>query len=215
MTMQALSPQFGKAGSGLTDGSLRKVLVELQGRSFNLLTGVAAATKINVTGLLPEDTISAAIQFIGAGTSVTDLADLTPTCTIVDLRATGTLTLGAVVDGNTVVIRGKTYTFRTTPSNVAPTNEVALGASPTIAAANLVKKIKTVDGTLLAASSVAAVVTIFASAPGTAGNAYALVGSANAVASAATLAGGSAQGGVIFTGATTGSKILLAWVNKQ
>lgn len=207
MTLQSLS-QAGKGGAGIPD-QIPAALKELQGLSFNVLTGVGAATKINVTGLLMEDTIVAAVM---SATGV--LSDIKGTATIEDLRATGTITIGTVVNTNNAVVNGKTYTFKTTGENKL-LRELAILATPTLNAAALAAAINLHDPITLVASASGAVVTIFARANGTAGNSITTTSSANVTSGAATLAGGSATGGVKFSGSTSGNTILLAWFNKQ
>jgi hypothetical protein len=108
------------------------------------------------------------------------------------------------VNGDTVAVGGKTYTFQTTLTNVA--NNVALGASFALSAANLVAAINlsTGSGTAYAAATAVnanvwaslagTVITFTALLGGAAGNAitsvYTAAGTAAGVMSGATLSGG-------------------------
>jgi hypothetical protein len=107
------------------------------------------------------------------------------------------------------------YTFRATPSDSASTYEVALGANPTAAAANLAAAINRYEAGVLVATSAAAVVTIRSVADGTAGNSYTTVGGTNVTAGAATLAGGTATGGIKVSSSTSGGKLVVVWYNKR
>jgi len=116
MTMQAIPNQFSKGGSNLTDGTLKGILTELQGLRVNVVSGAAANTKMDVAPLRLEDTLLAAIITTDASNAAVtnDVANLT----IQDTRAFGTLTIsGNPVDGETFVVNGVTYTFKTTPAS--------------------------------------------------------------------------------------------------
>lgn len=214
--LQTLSPNLGKGGAGLSDGTLYRLLKELQGFRNDIVAGATATTKINLSAIRLEDTILSAWYLPGAGTAVTDIVDITAQMGIVDLRATGTITVTTPADGATAVIRGETYTFRTTANPLAATNEVQIGGNATATAANLAAKINAVDGAALVASSALGVCTIKAVVEGTGGNAYTLVGSTNVTASGANLAGGNATGGVTVASTNTSTgKIVVNWYNKK
>ena len=95
------------------------------------------------------------------------------------VRGTGTFTFSTVIATDVVLIGDRTYTFIAT---VASADDVDVGASDAISAANLVAAINRAagEGTLygtgttvnpyVSASSVGAVVTVTARVPGTAGN---------------------------------------------
>ena len=57
--------------------------------------------------------------------------------------------------------------------------------------------------------------TATAVAEGTAPNAYTIVGGTNGTASGATLAGGTATGGISISSSTASAKVLVIWSNKQ
>ena len=184
-----------------------KILKELQGFSVSVLTGANADTKIDLAAIRTEDTVISAILSDG-----TTLTDITADHSIVDLRASGTLTLGTVVANNTATVNGRVFTFKATPTGV---QEVALGADADAAAANLAAAINAVEGNTVTASAASNVVTVKANAEGTGGNAIAIVGGSNVTASGATLAGGSATGGVKFSSSTATKQVLLFWFNKR
>lgn len=131
MPLATLPSNFGRGGSNLTDGTLLAILRELQGRTVSVVTGAAAGTKMNVAALRTEDTLHAAIVHTDASAAaiVDDVANLT----IQETRATGTLTVASVVNGNSCVVNGVTYTFRTTPTG--PTDIKILGTDALNAAA--------------------------------------------------------------------------------
>lgn len=214
MTLETVPKSLGQGGAKLYDGVLRKILAEQQGLKFVLVAGAAANTKMNVTGLSSTDTLLAVLALAGAGTTVTDVVDQLSASAVVKLYASGTLTLSGVVAADTVVVRGHTYTFRVAPSVSATTLEVAKGASDNAAAANLAAAINIREAGFVSAAAVGAVVTITALAEGTAGNAYTIVGGAHITASGATLAGGSATGGITCTNSTTPGKVLVIFVDK-
>lgn len=58
-----IGTQFGKGGTGLTDGTLANVLKELQSRRDVVLNGAAANTNIAVAGIKTTDTIVSAIAY--------------------------------------------------------------------------------------------------------------------------------------------------------
>lgn len=110
--------------------------------------------------------------------------------------ATGTMTIATnPTNGQTVVIGGKTITFKTA-SPVASNNEVLIGATPSATASNLKDFLNAnADAVLknLAATVAAAVVTISYGQKGVAGNAVTLAtgtAGASVTVSGATLTGG-------------------------
>ena len=147
-------------------------------------------------------------------------SDVTSEASIVDRRAVGTLTLAAVVAGDTAVVNGKTYTAVTFTAN--PTNQgmlaprsFAVGASDTITTANLAAAINSFDGNTVIATAAAAVLTVKAVALGTSGNAIALGATTHFTRSAATLAGGTATNAIaLSTTNSTGNKLVVAWMKK-
>lgn len=205
--------KIGYGGAHLND-TLPKALVELQGLTISgPLTGTTANTAIPVTdGIDTQDSIVKVLMFATGVPS-----DITSTTTVTDLRAKGTLTLAAVVANDTAVVNGKTYTFKTltiSPSTNLPPYTAAVGTTDTISAANLAAAINAEDPTLIATSS-GAVVTIFAAAEGTGGNATTIVGGAHITASAGTLTGGSATNSIKTSTVTTGNTLLVFWFKKS
>lgn len=206
---------LGSGGAGVAD-ALPKILKELQGLKFAVLDGAAANTKIDLAAIRQEDTIALCLQLADAGGAT----DRTGVTTISSVKASGTLTMATVVNGNTAQVRGVTYTFRTTPVAGVLT-DVQLAGTNADNAANLAAAINAYElrqnaGPRVVASANAAVVTITAVAEGTAPNAFTLVGTASTItASAATLTGGTDTGGISINAATTASKVLLVWFDKQ
>ncbi len=105
MSLEKVGP-LGYGGERLNT-RLPKILQELQGFTISgPLTGAAANTPIVVAdGIDIQDTIVKALMFASGVPS-----DITSTVSIVDLRASGTLTLASVVAGATATINGKVYT---------------------------------------------------------------------------------------------------------
>ncbi len=193
-----------------TAGDTVPAVNELQGLNVSLFTGGNADTKFDVAAIRSEDTIIACLNN-NAGT-ITDVAS---TMSINALNALGTLTLDTVVEDETATVQGVVYTFKDAPTSAH--TSVDVGASDTISAANLAAAINAVEhgpsgARRFTATSAVAVVTITATAEGTAGNAYTIVGDTQITASAGTLAGGTATGGVQSTGAT--NQLIMFWFNK-
>lgn len=116
MSLTSIGSQFGKGGSGLTDGTLAGAIKELQGLTVSVIAGTTANTKINVAALRTEDTLLAALVTDDAGGAVAltnDVANMTIQAT----HATGTITFtGAPTNAQTLVVNGVTYTAKTTPT---------------------------------------------------------------------------------------------------
>lgn len=212
MTLQVIT-DVGKGGAGMQgqeDGGVYAALKELQGLTFTLVTGANADTKINVAAIRLEDTIVSAINN-NAGT----LTDVTNTMSIVDTHASGTITLATAVADNTVTINGHLYTaVAGAPANFA---EFSIDTGDTEAAASLAAAINAREAAynnVVTATSALGVVTVRATADGTAGNAVTMtkVG-APITLSGATLENGTATGGVKSTGAT--NQLLIHWYNKR
>ena len=127
------------------------------------------------------------------------------------VQATGTITVSSTpADGDTVVVNGTTYTFKTALTPTA--GQVLIGGSAAAAAVNLFKALTGGDGagtnyasgTTLGPStayysvpSSSNVITVTYKTTGTGGNAFTLAKTGTAVAvSGATLSGGSAGTGV-------------------
>lgn len=197
---------------------LARALIELQSKQTEVLAGSAGAATLlpSTKGLDQRDTLYSAIMYAAGVPS-----DITAACSIVDLRATGTLTLAGVVAGDVVSVNGKAYTAKTfamSPSNgaIGPYN-FAVGATDTLTAADLARSINAADPAVIASSAVG-VVTVVAAASGVAGNAIALAIAASnghATRSAATLAGGAATGGILSSTVTTGNMVVLTWYKKS
>lgn len=214
----------GYGGSGIPD-RVPKALAELQGLTISgPLTGDTAETDIEVAAIESEDTVLKALLLDGANPVV----DLTDDISIVDRRASGTLTIDpAIADADEVEVNGKTYVF--TDVTVTPCVNLAPGVVPITvnpsgvadeeeAADNLAAAIMSNDSTLTC-SVVGAVVTIKNRVAGVVGNSKTLdvTGSnAHVARSGATLAGGTASHSIqTLSTNTTGKQIILFWYNKQ
>jgi hypothetical protein len=210
--------QLGAGGAGFQGSgpdSAVAILTELQGLNVSLLAGALANTKIDLAAIRTEDTIIAALNN-NAGT-ITDIAN---TLSIVDVRATGTITVGTATAGDTFSVAGLTYTLVLANATVLPTevNKVKLGADADGTAANIAAAINLRESARteqkVSASAATNVVTITAVAEGTGGNAIALAETGSSVVvSGATLSGGTATGGIKSSGAT--AQVILFWFNKQ
>lgn len=208
---------LGQGGIGFHghDAAAVAMLAELQGLNISLLTGAGANTKIDLAAIRSEDTIVGAINN-NAGT----LTDIKAAASIVDVRATGTVTVGTVAAGDTVTVAGLTYTLVANDAVVQAhdKSKVKVGASANDCAANLAAAINAREASRSAqqvsASVLTNVVTVTAIAEGTSGNALTLAETGNTFAvSGATLAGGTATGGIKFTGVT--NQVILFWFNKR
>jgi hypothetical protein len=205
---------FGSGGAGL-DAKLKATLTELQGLSFAVVAGATANTKMDIAAIRPEDTLKMVLQIADAGTATDQLS----ATTIVDCRATGTITVGTVVTTNAATVNAVVYTWKTSPVSGVTTDLAILG-SPTLNAAQLAARINTYEsarpaGAQVRATSDAAIVTITAVADGTGGNSKTLVGTTNVTASGATLSGGTATGGIKCTNSTASSKVVVVYFNKR
>lgn len=203
MSLEKVTP------AGHSFGALR----ELQGLRVAVLAGDSADTKIDVAAIRAEDNI---VSFVESAAGV--LTDRTANASISDIRPTGTLTLDTVVEDETATVQGIVYTFKDAPDGSH--QQVDVGGTDTISAANLAAAINAVEGgpgglNRFFAEASGAVVTITAFAEGTSGNAYTIAGSTQITASGATLAGGSDTGGVQCSDDTTGDSILLFWFDKR
>jgi len=206
---------MGDGGQGFHgDGpnSAEALIKELQGLNVELLAGAAADTKIDVAAIRSEDTVLKALNN-NAGT----ITDITSTISINALAASGTLQCGTVTAGETVQVNGATYTFQVAAATTHL--QVQIGASATISATNLKNAINLYENRIgagpapIVATSTTDTVTVTATTEGTAGNAIATVGDTNITAGAATLAGGTATGGIQSTGIT--NQVILFWYNKN
>lgn len=116
----------------LNPALLGALLGELQGLNVDVVDGAAAGTAMTIAGIKPNDTIVAAIKLTDTWSAPTnDKANIT----IQPVRASGTLTIsGNPVDGETFVVNGNTYTFKTTPTR-ANHVKITAGNNTTMAAA--------------------------------------------------------------------------------
>lgn len=211
--MLETNSELGKGGSGMQGtgpGSAAAMLTELQGLSIELLAGQTTPAKHAVAAIRPEDTILKALNN-NAGT----ITDITANVSILDTRAVGTVTLATAVAGNTATVNGLTYTGVVgVPANYT---QFSVDTSDTAAATSLAAAINSreMNGNYaVTATSSLGVVTVQAVADGTAGNAITLakVG-APVTVSGATLAGGTATGGI--TSSSTTNQVILFWRNKK
>lgn len=197
---------------GLGGNKNSPAISELQGLNISLLAGALADTKIDVATINSGDTVISAINNNG-GT----MTDVTGTISIVDLRASGTLTAVSAVDTDVFEVNGTTYTIST--AGGAAYTEVQVGSDDTEMAENMVAAINGHEttyeggGNVVTASNVLGVVTITANDSGAAGNAVTISSVDTTItASAATLENGSDTGGIQSTGAT--DQLLVHWYKK-
>jgi len=219
MTMEALTPSLGYGGAGIND-RLPKILAELQGQNVTLVTGGTAGSALACGSIDHEDTIQSVIRFASGVPS-----DVTSEASIVDRRASGTITvLTTVVDGDTVTVNGKVYTFKqivVTPSTnlapyVVPINVGPSGIDPGATALALSIAIMSGDSTITCTVN-STVVTVICRLPGVAGNSDTLATSSAhcTVSGAGTLAGGSATSAIkLSTTNTTGNILQVFWYDK-
>lgn len=225
MTLHQIGTQFGKGGHGLTDGTLKDVLTELQGLTVTVVSGAAAGTAMTVAPLRKEDTLLAALVTTDAAAAamVNDVTNMT----IQSTTASGTLTVaGNPVDGETFVLNGTTYAFKTTPT-AATDVKITAGNNTTMAAA-VAGTVNAYENRLLTngggyraaqvvSTSALGVVTFTAVVDGTAGNSITLTEAASnvTVSGAGTLTGGTNNGSVKSITNLTGKTVTLIWFNKR
>jgi phage tail sheath gpL-like len=209
--------QLGVGGTGMHgagQGSAARMLRELQGLRVSIVAGGSANTKLALSTIRDTDTIISALNN-NAGT----ITDVTGTISIDDLRAVGTVTVGTAAANDTVTVAGSVYILVPAIEKVEQFDytKVKVGATAAETAANLAAAINKREGNRSASQVIATaasnVVTVRAVAEGTSGNSITLaeVGSSFTV-SGATLAGGSATGGIRSTGAT--NSVILFWLEK-
>jgi hypothetical protein len=205
---------LGFGGTGIPE-ALPRAIAELQGFTISgPLAGVGANAFIAVPGIDPWDTVMKALLFTAGVPS-----DITGNVTIVDRRASATLTLTGVAVGDTVSVNGKTYTFVSAPAitvNLAP-YQIPLGVTDAASATSLAVAVMSGDATITAVPN-SNTVTVYNKTPGTAGNgaAVSVAGSNGHIAtSGATLANGSDTQGIRISTATTGNTVVLFWYNKD
>ncbi len=215
MALQPTSRLLGDGGVGLNDQA-GKAIRELQGLNVSVVAGAAADTKIDIAAVRTEDTVVSVVES-AAGV----LTDRTANTTIVDLRATGTLTVASAADGDTAVVNGVTYTFRDAPA--ARTDVPTSGATDNDDAAALANVINSYERRYnegwtepdVVASVATNVVTVTAVVEGTGGNSITLGGTGGVTASGANLANGSDTGGISIDVDTTGDSLMVVWFDKN
>ena len=215
MALQETSRLLGDGGVGLNDQA-GKAIRELQGLNVSVVAGAAADTKIDIASVRTEDSVVSVVES-AAGV----LTDRTANTTIVDLRATGTLTVASAVDGDTAVVNGVTYTFRDAPAS--RTDVPTAGATDDDDAAALANVINSWERRYnegwtepdVVASAATNVVTVTAVVEGTGGNAIARAGTGGVTASGANLANGSDTGGISIDVDTTGDSLMVVWFDKN
>lgn len=94
MPLKSLGGQFGYGGTGLTDGTLRGAVSELQGLTTVVVAGAAANTDIAVAGLGATDHIQSVLAFDAGVPSV-----VTPS-----VQAAGTIQFAVATTGKTLVV---------------------------------------------------------------------------------------------------------------
>jgi hypothetical protein len=210
MTLEALNDEFGHGGAHLSDEVLRNILKEEQGLTFDLLAGAGANTDIALAAISDEDTIIMALNN-NAGT----ITDIKGTETILDKRASGTLTAVSAIAGDTVTVNGRVYTaVAGVPANHS---EFSIDTGDNETATSLAAQInarESFHGEAVRALAATNVVTVTAVVEGTGGNAITISSTGGTItASGATLANGVANGAIQFTGVT--NQVLLLWKNKR
>lgn len=92
-----LGSQFGKGGTGLSDGTLAVAVAELQNFKEVVVAGAAANTNIAIAGIKTTDTLQSVLKFdAGVPSSVTGIASIT---------SAGNIQLTADSAGKTLVVR--------------------------------------------------------------------------------------------------------------
>lgn len=97
MSRVNLGSQFGKGGTGLTDGKLADAIKELQNLQEVVVDGAAANTNIAVAGIETTDTIISAIGFNG-GVPAALLADAS-------IPSNGNIQFSSATTGSKVVVQ--------------------------------------------------------------------------------------------------------------
>lgn len=222
MSLNSIPALAGQGGANSVE--VAAAVRELQRMRISLVDGAGAATKINLAAIRQEDTILAVEEHTISGGNVTGIVDQTANATISSTKASGTLTVASVNDGDVCVVDGDTYTFKDTPTALNHAKRTAgnNNANATALAATInAYQLRYRDNGALAATTSAvansAVVTVTAVVDGTAGNAIVLTGTPTRLAASGsgTLAGGTATGGIVIVGATTGSRIRVTWFDKR
>jgi hypothetical protein len=92
--LETMRSDFGSGGSGLTDGTLKKVVKELRGLKTVVVDGAAADTNIAVAGLAANDHIQSCVMF-AAGV---------PSSLAVSAQSAGFIQFASVTTGNKIVV---------------------------------------------------------------------------------------------------------------
>jgi hypothetical protein len=129
-----------------------------------------------------------------------------------------TADVSAMVNTDTLTVNGIVFTVKTTP-DVTVATDVAIGGTDAIQAtllANAINiKARQVGSMGVTAAAISNVVHIYPDAPAQ-GNIYPLVeASTNVAVSGATLAGGTATGGIKSTTNLSGKSVVVHWLNKN
>lgn len=131
---------------------LPRIAKELQGLTFTLLAGQTTPDLHALSTILPEDTIVSALNN-NAGT----ITDITANVSIVDAKASGTLTCVSVVAGDTVTVAGKVYTAVANGTAPSDFNQFSVSTTNALCATNLKNAINGREGNTAAARVVATV----------------------------------------------------------
>ena len=141
------------------------ILKELQGLTFSLLAGQTTPDLHALSAIRPEDTIVSALNN-NAGT----ITDITANVSIVDTRASGTLTCASVVAADTVTVAGKVYTAIANGATPTGYSQFSVSTTNALCAANLCAAINGREGNLptarVFATVLSNVVTVKAVVPG-------------------------------------------------
>lgn len=215
MTLE-VNTRLGEGGIGLNGkalGSMAAMVKELQGLTFSKVTGGAANTKYNLAAIRTEDTPVMVLNNAAGA-----ISEIGSTFSIVDLRATGTVVCAAAVAADTVTVNGKVYTAIANGAVPSGYTQFSVGAGNTSCGDNLVAAVNAREkefGYGVQAANVTGTVTFTAVLEGVAGNSLTLASSngTRLAVSGATLANGSATGGIRSTGVT--NEIWLLWFNKR
>ena len=218
---------LGFGGSGVPD-AMPKAIAELQGMKLTIVNGAAAGTVMPVPGMDHNDHIGAVIDLTGQVDVPLN------TLSTASRNAKGTITcLPTAADGDTVAVNGKVYKFKDVvvhtsynpPPGTIPIDITPSGSDPEEMAERLAKAIMSGDSTVTASVKANAaspplmsLVEVQVRQPGTAGNAYTLSETGNAVTiSGATFTGGTATGASGFTSTTNlaAKKLLVLWYDKN
>lgn len=96
MSLEAIPSQLGVGGSNLTDGTLRKILQQVQGITTTVVAGAAADTDIALAGVEATGTLQSVIMYNGGVPS-----DVTADASITEADV---IQLTSDSSGNTLVV---------------------------------------------------------------------------------------------------------------